>query len=116
VILLHELGIVYEVIRIVDSFAKDNNLSKVSKIVLEIGQLSQAIPRFIEECFPAAVDNTDYANSELQIVVIPAIASCSVCGTEYNVVENRRICPQCGSDKFVLMTGQEFSIKEIVGC
>ena len=113
---MHELGIAYEVIRVVDRFAKENNLSEVTKVVLEIGQLSQAIPRFIEECFPAAVDNTAYENTQLEIVVVPAMGSCCTCSTEYNVVEARRVCPQCGSDKFVLITGQEFTIKEIVAC
>jgi len=40
---MHELGIVYEVIKIVDGFVEENNITKVDKIVLEIGQLSQAI-------------------------------------------------------------------------
>ena len=33
---MHELGIVYEVIKVVDRFVKDNQLTKVDKIVLEI--------------------------------------------------------------------------------
>ena len=47
---MHELGIVYEIIKVVDSFVIENKLTKVDKIVLEIGHLSQAIPRFIEQC------------------------------------------------------------------
>ena len=43
---MHELGIVYEVISVVDHFVKENEIMAVDKIVLEIGQLSQAIPRF----------------------------------------------------------------------
>ena len=64
---MHELGIVYEVIRVVDNFVKENQLTKVDKIVLEVGQLSQAIPRFLEECYPAAVDGTDYVDTKLEI-------------------------------------------------
>ena len=52
---MHELGIVYEVIKIVDQFAVANDLTRVDKIILEIGQLSQTIPHFVEACYPAAV-------------------------------------------------------------
>jgi len=111
---MHELGIVYEVIKIVDHFVIENNISVVDKIVLEIGQLSQAIPRFIEACYPAAVDGTAYEKSKLEIITLPAEGSCRSCGNIYNVVDERKICPKCKNDQFDLLTGQEFNIKEIV--
>jgi len=111
---MHELGIVYEVIKIVDSFVIENRLTKVDKIVLEIGQLSQAIPRFIEECYPAAVSETDYEETKLEIIMLPANGRCNVCHEVYNIVEHRRVCPSCKSDDYHLISGQEFSIKEIV--
>jgi len=111
---MHELGIVYEVIKIVDSFVIENKLTKVDKIVLEIGQLSQAIPRFIEECYPAAVSETDYEETKLEIITLPAEGICNVCHEVYNIVEHRRVCPSCKSEDYHLISGQEFSIKEIV--
>lgn len=111
---MHELGIVYEVIKVVDNFVKENNLTKVDKIVLEIGQLSQAIPRFIEECYPAAVDETDYKDTQLEIIVLPAIGECRACHNEYNIVDNRKICPTCKTGDYELLSGQEFNIKEVI--
>lgn len=111
---MHELGIVYEVINIVDRFAKENNLTKVEKIVLEVGQLSQAIPRFIEECYPAAVNETNYEETKLEIVVLPANARCEACHEVYNIIEHRKICPICQGEHYELISGQEFNIKEVV--
>lgn len=113
---MHELGIVYEVIKVVDNFVKENEITKVDKIVLEIGQLSQAIPRFIKECYPAAVDQTPYEETKLEIISIPANATCKECSETYNIIEHRKICPNCSSKEFVLISGNEFSIKEIVAC
>lgn len=113
---MHELGIVYEVIKVVDSFVEENSITKVEKIVLEIGQLSQAIPRFIEECYPAAVDGTAYEKTKLEIEVLPASGRCSGCEEVYNIVDHRKICPKCSGNEFTLLTGQEFNIKEIVAC
>lgn len=113
---MHELGIVYEVIKVVDNFVKENSISRVEKIVLEIGQLSQAIPRFIEECYPAAVDNTQYADTKLEIIVLAANAECRDCGEIFNIVEHRKVCPKCSAEKFNLISGDEFNIKEVVAC
>lgn len=111
---MHELGIVYEIIRIVDSTVKENNLTKVEKIVLEIGQLSQAIPRFIESCYPAAISETPYEDTKLEIISLPANGKCRLCTEIYNIVDHRKVCPKCNGEDFTLISGQEFRIKEIV--
>jgi len=113
---MHELGIVYEVIKVVDNFVKDNDITRVEKIVLEIGQLSQAIPRFIEECYPAAVDQTPYEDTKLEIITLPANGKCKVCGEIYNIIEHRKVCPNCNTEDFDLISGEEFNIKEVVAC
>lgn len=110
---MHELGIVYEVIKVVDRFMVENNLEKADKIILEVGQLCQAIPRFIQECYPAAVNETAYEDTELEIIELPAIAKCRECGKEYNVIEHRKVCPGCRGENYSLISGQEFNIKEV---
>ncbi|OQY38446.1 MAG: hydrogenase nickel incorporation protein HypA [Spirochaetaceae bacterium 4572_7] len=111
---MHELGIVYEVIKVVDNFVKENNIQKVEKIVLEIGQLSQAIPRFIEECYPAAVDGTLYENTKLEIQAIPANVKCRDCNEIFNIIEYHKICPKCSSQQYDEISGHEFNIKEVI--
>jgi len=113
---MHELGIVYEVIKVVDNFVKQNDIKRVEKIVLEIGQLSQAIPRFIEECYPAAVDETPYADTKLEIITLPANAQCSVCEEIYNIVDHKKVCPNCHAEDYKIISGEEFNIKEVVAC
>lgn len=111
---MHELGIVYEVIKVVDNFVEENNLNKVEKIVLEIGKLSGVYTRFIEECYPAAIDETAYVETELEIVEIPAIVRCNSCGQSYDVMESHKVCPKCSKTEYTMITGQEFNIREIV--
>lgn len=113
---MHELGIVYEVIRIVDGFVKQNGLTKVDKIVLEVGQLSQAIPRFIEECYPAAVSQTDYEETKLEIIVLPALGECKNCQEVYPIVDLKKVCPKCQCQEYKIVAGEEFNIKEVVAC
>lgn len=111
---MHELGIVYEVIKVVDHFVKENGLTKVDKIVLEIGQLSQAIPRFIEECYPAAVDQTDYETTKLEIITRLAWGKCHNCQEEYPIIQYKKKCPACHNETYEILSGEEFTIKEII--
>lgn len=111
---MHELGVVIEVIETVETFAVQNGLSKIDTLVLQIGELSTMIPKYIEACYPAAVDGTMLQETKLHIEVIPGNALC--CNSVFNVIENSGKCPLCQSEKWELLSGKEFMIKEIVAC
>ena len=55
---MHELGVVIEVVKTVEKIAIKQQLTNIDTIVLQIGELSSMIPKYIEACFPAAVDGT----------------------------------------------------------
>lgn len=111
---MHELSILMEVVRIVEEQARKQNIDSVKGIVLQVGELSSVVPRFMEEYFPNVVDgNPMFKDTELEIETIPGIAKCQKCGTEFNVVENKGWCPNCGSFDKDLVCGDEFLIKEI---
>jgi len=51
---MHELGIVFHVIKSVERLAEDNHLEKVSAVVLELGEVSGVVPeRDAAWTFPA---------------------------------------------------------------
>lgn len=113
---MHELGVVIEVVKTVSKFARNNGVTKVDTIVLQIGELSSMIPRFIEECYPAAVDGTAFEKTKLKIEILPANAMCKQCHHVFNVIQNRSHCPECDSAEWGLLGGKEFTIKEIIAC
>lgn len=97
-------------------FAEANGVSRIDTLVLQIGELSPMIPKYVEECFPAAVDGTIMEGTKLRIEVLPGNASCRGCGAVFNVIKNEGACPDCGKKDFDLLGGREFTIKEIVAC
>lgn len=111
---MHELGVVIEVVKTVERIAVQQSLSKIDTIVLQIGELSSMIPKYIEECFPAAVDGTMMEDTKLKIEILPGNALCNNCNKVFNVVENGRKCPNCGSSDCSLLSGREFMIKEVI--
>jgi hydrogenase nickel incorporation protein HypA/HybF len=68
---LHELGVVIEVVKTVEGFAKANGVTKIDTLVLQIGELSSIVPKYVEDCFPCAVDDTILRDTKLRIEVIP---------------------------------------------
>ena len=113
---MHELGVVIEVINTVQSFAKQNNLTEIDKIILQIGELSSMIPKYVQACYPAAVDGTSLQNTKLEIEILPGNGLCKKCKKVFNLIENSNTCPYCESTDWELLCGREFMIKEIVAC
>ena len=111
---MHELSILGEVVRIVEQSMAANNLKKVKTIVLQVGELSGVVPRFLEECYAAASYKTPLDGSTLDIEIIPALARCHACGKVFNIVENNSRCQSCRNEGFDILTGRDFFIKHIV--
>lgn len=111
---MHELGVVFEVIKTVEKVAVEQNIKEIDTIVLEVGELCAVVPSYLEECFPAAIDkNPRFKDSKLKLEIISGVAKCDECGKVFNVVENKGYCPECNCFDKELLSGREFTIKEI---
>lgn len=113
---MHELGVLIEVIETVENFARKNGVTKIDTLVLQIGELSSMIPRYIEACYPAAVDGTLLQETKLKIEILPGNAICKRCNKVFNLLENNNKCPKCESRDCKILCGKEFMIKEIIAC
>lgn len=111
---MHELGIVFNVIKTVERTAAENNVKEVSSVTLELGEVSGVVPRELTSCWNWAVKKTELmTQAQLVIETIPAVTYCDTCGQTYPTVPQGKICPHCGSDRTWLLRGNEMNIKEI---
>lgn len=112
---MHELGIVFEIQKRVTAVAEENDLalSDIAQVVVEVGEASTIVPRYLKECWPAATDGTEMEQAELVVELLIAKVRCKKCGTVYEYLKNNKKCPDCGAWECVMVTGQEFNIKEI---
>ncbi len=109
---MHELGIVFHITKSVLQTVEENNLSEVQSITLQVGQASGVVAQYLQDCYPAAVDNTMLQNTELIIEEIPVKLRCANCGTEYLAKEIKE-CPNCKSIEKEVIDGKQFLLKEI---
>ncbi len=112
---MHELGIVFEIQKRVSAVAEENGLalSDIAQVVVEVGEASTIVPRYLKECWPAATDGTEMESAELVVECIVARVQCKKCQTVYEYLKNDKKCPNCGAWECVMVSGQEFNIKEI---
>ena len=111
---MHELGVVFHVIKDLEKVAAANDVDKISKVTLQLGEVSAVIPHYLTDCWKwASAKHELTLGAELVIETIPAVTWCDDCKKEYGTVEHGKTCPHCGSGRTWLLRGSEFMIKEI---
>ncbi len=112
---MHELGVVFHVIKSVNKIAAENDVKKISAVTIELGEVSSVLPYYLEDCWNWAVKKeTVLKDAKLVIETIPAITYCEACEKTYETVNHGKICPHCGSERTYLLQGNEFVLKNIV--
>lgn len=111
---MHELGVTFHVVDHVVSIAHKNNIPKVDRVIIELGEVSTVVPDLLIDCWNwARKKHPELENCELKVEIVKAITFCSNCSKEYSTVEHGKICPFCGSENTYLLKGNEFNIKQI---
>ncbi len=114
---MHEMGIVFSLMDTLRSVMKENGVSKLKSVTLEVGEASLIVPRFMADCWDAARQKTEFKSTELKMDIVKAEGRCSKCGKAFFIAENNRICPHCGAENdFVTISGMDLNIKEIEAC
>ena len=94
---IHEIGVVRSMAKTVTDFAEQNDIKEVAEIVLDIGELSLVIPKYVKDIYPVVVGDTWLKDTKLVI----------------NVIEHEGYCPNCGSFEKTILSGKDFLIREI---
>ena len=111
---MHELGIVYHIIRDVENVARANGVRRVSSVTLLLGEVSGVVPDLLLDAWRWAADKKPITQgAELIVEPVEAVTHCEACGCDYATVEHGKTCPHCGSGETYLLQGQEVMIKQI---
>ena len=115
---MHELGVVFHIIKSVKKVAAENDLKEIASVTVEIGEVSTVIPPYLTDCWKWATGKEDglLKESELIVETLPGITFCEDCEKTYPTVEYGKTCPYCQSEHTYLIQGNEFNIREIEAC
>lgn len=111
---MHELGVVFYVVKDVKDVAQENNVQKIASVTLQIGEVTGIIDEYLIDCWDWAKKKEPVMDqAELIIETLPAVTHCDDCGQDYPTVAHGKICPYCQGKDTWLLCGNEFLIKEI---
>lgn len=111
---MHELGIVFHIIKSIEAVGRENALCQVSSVTLELGEVSGILQDYLQDCWKWAVGRTELLKeARLEIETLPAVTLCEACGGTYPTVAHGRTCPLCASERTHLLQGSEINIKQI---
>ena len=111
---MHELGIVFHIIRSVEEVGRANQVRHIRAVALELGEVSGVVEEYLQDCWKwAAARSAMLDGAQLKVRTIPARTVCEACGEVYPTVQYGRQCPTCKSEQTHLVQGNEMMIQEI---
>lgn len=113
---MHEMGIAIQLLDSLRGLCKDNDLHKLVSVTLSVGEASMVVPRFMSECWDAAVADTEFKKTTLKIVTVIAHGRCLQCGETFPISQSDRTCPSCGAkNNFIPIDGMDVEITQVEG-
>ncbi len=106
---MHELALIEAVVTMVSDRLGDR---KVSRVRLEVGQMTAVVPDAIRFGFDVCTRGTNLEGAVLEIVDVPAEARCRACGERLRFSQLVPVC-LCGSADLEWLAGQELRVKEV---
>ena len=110
---MHELAVTEYVFNLVKKQADANNVKKVEKIHLLIGDGCDYVPEIIEEYLQAMSEGTPLEGVKVDAKVKESKIACKDCGTLFTRHEFTGKCPNCGSDNLKLNRCTDFIVENI---
>ena len=106
---MHEYGIAYDIVETARRAALDHRARSVSKVCVDIGDLSMINPEQVEFLFKTMIeDDPLFSNSELVCTRRAPVTSCT-CGYTGQEIY---VCPDCGALPSI-ETGKEIVVTNI---
>ncbi len=112
---MHEVGVVFHILDAIEEVLKENDLTRVGSVTLQIGEVSGIVPSYLDDVWGFACSKHDFMVEGAKLIQEPihAVTYCEDCQRTYDTVEHGKTCPHCGSGNTYLLRGNEVLIKEI---
>jgi hydrogenase nickel incorporation protein HypA/HybF len=113
---VHELPITESILKIVLKHAEMNGVQKVMAIHLQVGKLSDLEDDWIQRYFDYLSKGTVAEGAKLKIERTPIMMRCNACSMSYEMEIARMgdlVCPACGEKGGTLVSGREYTVKEM---
>ncbi|MCL2485584.1 MAG: hydrogenase maturation nickel metallochaperone HypA [Endomicrobia bacterium] len=115
---MHEHGIARELWETVLAEAQKNNISKITKLTIALGEASGIEKDFLDHSFVdhIFVENEIAKNAVVEYEIMPLAAKCNACSCDIKPSDmSELVCPICKSVNISVISGRETYVKNIEG-
>jgi len=110
---MHEMSIAQNIFDIVREEMTRHQVQKLHAVNIVVGELSAVVPSSLTFCWNILVEDTDLAETALNIRLAPLTYRCYDCGQEFTAEELTFECPLCGGKEPSLTGGRELTIESL---
>lgn len=109
---MHELSLAESVVQSIEEAARADGeaFHRVSKVILEIGQLAAVDAEAMRFCFDAVVQGSIAEGAILEILETPGSGWCISCAAMVPIGELMAACPRCGGYQVQARGGMEMRL------
>jgi hydrogenase nickel incorporation protein HypA/HybF len=106
---VHEMALVASV---VDLVVERTAGRQVTRVRLQVGELTGVLPDAMSFCFDVAVTGTPLDGAELDVDLVAGRVACHGCGAESACPDRLLLCP-CGSADVEVIAGEELTVVSV---
>jgi hydrogenase nickel incorporation protein HypA/HybF len=110
---MHELSVTESVLEIACKHAEKAQATRVTDIHLVIGRLSSIVDDSVQFYWDIISKGTLCENAKIHFKRVPAELICLDCQHKYLLDDELMPCPNCGSARIRVLSGDEFNLESI---
>ena len=111
---MHELSIAASIVDYAAEFASEHQATSISRIEIEVGQLSGVIIESLGFAMEEAVKGSVLEKAEVVITEVAGRSRCNRCQTEFDNPGWYTPCPNCMAMDAEITSGKELLIRSVV--
>jgi hydrogenase nickel incorporation protein HypA/HybF len=112
---MHELSLALEVIDLAAREAEKNEVTVISEILIEIGNLSGVEADAFELALELLVKDSVLEKATRRIIHTTGKGKCITCDLEFVMMQMLTTCPECHCYPSEIIGGKEFRVVSIIG-
>jgi hydrogenase nickel incorporation protein HypA/HybF len=116
--MMHEMSLMGDILQLVQEDAAEKGITKIDKVELVVGEISNAMPDALRMAFEIFRDQNLHLfdkDAQLIIHIEEAKAECVLCGLQYHPSQKIALCPACQIPSSKVLSGETFQILSYEG-
>ena len=110
---MHEMSLTESIVDLIQDEAKKGGFTKVKRVRVLVGALSNVVPDALEFCFDAVTRGTLAEGAVLEIIPVPGQGWCMDCAKTVALEERFGTCPECGGYHVQMTAGDALRLQDL---